>query len=54
MAAILAISIGAFCLALGVLGLFGSRLLRGWYLHEIRRTPVAQESNQAIVSYPLA
>ena len=54
MATILAISIGAFCCALGVLALFGSRLLRCWYLREIRRTPVAQEPDQAIVTYPLA
>lgn len=54
MAAILAILTAASVVSFAILAAFGARLLRGWYLHEIRRMPVAPASDEAIVTYPLA
>ena len=31
-----------------------SRLLLGWYLREIRRVEVPEETGEAIITYPLA
>jgi hypothetical protein len=38
----------------GVLALFGARLFLPWYLKEIRRVPIPQDPEDAIVTYPLA
>jgi hypothetical protein len=31
-----------------------SRLLLGWYLHEVRRVEIPEDPGEAIVTYPLA
>ena len=53
---VLEIVIAVFIVALllGGLALCGSRLLLGWYLHEVRREEIAQEPGEAIITYPLA
>jgi hypothetical protein len=33
---------------------FASRLLLGWYLHEIRGVTMPEHPGEAIVTYPLA
>ena len=42
----------AAVLAIGIP--LGRRALLGWYVHEVRRTEVAEAPDEAIVTYPLA
>ena len=41
-------------LASGGLIAFASRLLLGWYLHEVRRVELPEDPGEAIITYPLA
>jgi len=41
-------------LIVAAFAVFGSRLLLGWYLHEVRGMRIAEAPNEAIVTYPLA
>jgi len=41
-------------LSTGILGVYGSRLLLGWYLREVRGEKIPQKPGEAIVTYPLA
>ena len=43
-----------FGVVVGVLALFGARLFLPWYLKEIRRVPIPQDPEDAIITYPLA
>jgi len=54
MSEILSIAIIAMVLLLGALALWGSRLLLGWYLREVRGLKIAPAPGEAIVTYPMA
>jgi hypothetical protein len=41
-------------LIVAAFAVFGSRLLLGWYLHEVRGLRIPEEPDEAIVTYPLA
>ena len=41
-------------LIVAAFAVFGSRLLLGWYLHEVRGMRIPVEPGEAIVTYPLA
>ena len=48
------IAIFAAALPIGALAVYGSRLLLGWYLHEVRGVRIAEQPGEAIITYPLA
>ena len=54
MAAVFAIAIIAVVLAIGLLAAFGSKLLLNWHLREVSRMKIAEQPDEAIVTYPLA
>jgi hypothetical protein len=54
MSEILLMAIIAAVLLVTALGLRGSRLLRAWYLREVRGMKIAPAPGEAIVTYPLA
>jgi len=54
MAAVFAIAIVAVLLAIGLLAAFGPKLLLNWHLREVSRMKIAEQPDEAIVTYPLA
>ena len=48
------VGLGALAAVLAIGIPFGRRALLGWYVHEVRRTEVAEAPDEAIVTYPLA
>jgi hypothetical protein len=48
------VTISLVALAIIALGAFGSRLLLGWYLHEVRGMRIVEQPDEAIITYPLA
>ena len=54
MSEILLVAIIAAVVLVAALGLRGSRLLRAWYLREVRGMKIAPPAGEAIVTYPLA